>query len=241
MYVQADAKQLEWRTILLLSGDPTGIDEINKGEDTHENNRVAFSLPDRGIAKIYLFRTIFRGSGWAFANDNAFSHVSDDPDYWDDINRMFFTKYSRIDACHREWFKAVAARRPIVGPTGSRWYPPLDKYGGVDEPAAANYPVQGTGADIVATARVAIWREIRRRGKSNEWLLCNTVHDSIVIDCPKDDVQEVANMMYEVFDKLPEILYNRFKWKVAIPLPAECKVGPNLLEMKDIEYGYNRN
>lgn len=241
MYVQADASQLEWRTIVLLSGDKVGISEINSGEDTHSNNQRDFQLPDRKIAKIYLFRTIFRGSGWAFANDAAFSHVSDDPDYWDNVNRLFFSKYADINKCHHKWYQELAARRPIVGPTGSRWYPSLNDRGEVDEKAAANYPVQGTGADIVATARIAIWQEIRRRRKQDVWLMCNTVHDSIVVDCPERDVTEVATIMYEVFDKLPQILYNRFKWDVVIPLPCEVKVGRNLLDMKELKYGHNWN
>lgn len=236
MYVQADAKQLEWRTIVVLSNDQIGIKEINSGADTHELNRVEFELPTRLVAKVYLFRTIFRGSGWAFANDNAFKHVSSDPKFWDGVNERFYKKYNGIDRKHKEWFRLVAQGKPIIGPTGSRWFPPISTFGDVDEKAASNYPVQGTGADIVACARVEIWKEIRRRGKQRSWLLCNTVHDSIVVDCPDNDVQEVANMMYEVFDKLQDILYTRFNWEVPVPLPAEVKAGHNLLNMKEVLY-----
>lgn len=235
MYVQGDAKQLEWRTIVLLSGDPTGISEILNREDVHTNNQLAFNLPDRGVSKTYLFRTIFRGTGWAFANDPAFRHVSSDPTYWDNINSLFFRKYSGIDACHRKWYRRVANREPIIGPTGSRWFPPLDKYGGVDEKAAANYPVQGTGADIIAVVRTELLKEIRRRQKKS-WLLVNSVHDSVVLDVPDEDTQEAANLIYETFDKLQQTLYYRFKWDVVIPLPAEVKVGNDLLNMKELNY-----
>jgi hypothetical protein len=46
----------EWRTILELSRDPVGIQEVMNKEDTHALNQVAFSLPSRLISKIYLFR-----------------------------------------------------------------------------------------------------------------------------------------------------------------------------------------
>ena len=56
MLIQCDASQLEWRTVLELSRDQVGIDEILKGEDTHSKNQEAFNLPSRLIAKIFLFR-----------------------------------------------------------------------------------------------------------------------------------------------------------------------------------------
>ena len=98
MLIQADASQLEWRTAVELSQDEVGLQEILNKEDTHSKNQIAFELPSRLIAKIYLFRTIFRGSGWSFANDNSFMHVSSSPSYWDDVNEKFFKKYYGLDA-----------------------------------------------------------------------------------------------------------------------------------------------
>ena len=92
MLIQADAAQLEWRTAVELSKDPIGLQEILNKEDTHSKNQVAFELPSRLIAKIYLFRTIFRGSGWSFANDPDFMHVSSNPKYWDEVNYKFYEK-----------------------------------------------------------------------------------------------------------------------------------------------------
>lgn len=56
MLIGVDAAQLEWRTILELSRDPVGIQEILDGADTHALNEKAFDLPSRLIAKKYLFR-----------------------------------------------------------------------------------------------------------------------------------------------------------------------------------------
>jgi hypothetical protein len=235
MMVQGDAKGLEWRTIVILSDDKTGIDEIQAGADTHELNRVEFKLPTRLISKIYLFRTIFRGSGWAFANDANFSHVSNDPKYWDNVNDMFFAKYSGIERKHGEWFSNAARREPIVGPTGSSWLINPRHNGEIDRNAASNYPVQGTGADIVATARVTIRNRIRRREKK-DWLMVSSVHDSIVLDVPDQDVQEAANLIYESFDALQGNLKKLFNWDVPVPLPAEVKVGHNLTEMTELSH-----
>lgn len=146
MQVQCDASQLEWRTALELSRDQTGIAEILNKEDVHSLNEKAFVLPSRLIAKIYLFRTIFRGSGWAFANDPDFMHVSTDPNFWDELNVKFYSKYNGLDKCHYKWKDLVVAGKPIEGPLGRSWTINLkrDKYGNLKIPwtTLSNYPVK---------------------------------------------------------------------------------------------------
>ena len=56
MLLQCDASQLEWRTALELSGDEVGLAEVFSNEDAHAKNQLAFDLPSRLIAKIFLFR-----------------------------------------------------------------------------------------------------------------------------------------------------------------------------------------
>lgn len=121
MLISADASQLEFRTAVELSGDLVGLEEIRNHLDIHTINQKAFNLPSRLIAKIYLFRTIFRGSGWAFANDPEFSHVSSSAKYWDRVNEMFYEKYNGLDKKHKEWAELVMQGKPIVGPLGRSW------------------------------------------------------------------------------------------------------------------------
>jgi len=73
MIIQADAKALEWWTAVWLSQDPIGMEEILEGRDLHSENERAFGLPSRLIAKKYLFRTIYRGSAYAFSKDPEFA------------------------------------------------------------------------------------------------------------------------------------------------------------------------
>src|ERR1700677_84379 len=124
MIIQCDASQLEWRTALQLSRDPVGIAEVVEGQDTHALNQVAFELPSRLIAKIYLFRTIFRGSGYAFSVDPQFSHVSSDAKFWDGIGEKFYHKYYTLDAWHKLCADAVASGESLVGPSGREWFIP---------------------------------------------------------------------------------------------------------------------
>jgi hypothetical protein len=237
VYIQADAKQLEWRTPVMISRDPVGIEELlDPTIDIHKLNQNAFELPTRLISKTYLFRTIFRGSGWAFANDPDFSHVSSDPDYWDGVNERFYKKYKGIDQWHKSNAQLVAARQPIVGPTGRRWLVPMqqDYHGKPKIPwtTLANYPVQGTGADIMCVARVSLANRLKQSDVQGK--LVSTVHDSLVADVHEKDIDTVARMMYSVFDDLPKNFKKLFDYDMIVPFPCEVKVGDNLADMEEL-------
>ena len=236
MLVSCDASQLEWRTALELSQDPVGIAEIIEGQDTHSLNQKAFNLPSRLIAKIYLFRTIFRGSGYAFANDPEFMHVSDSPKFWDGIGEKFYGKYNVLDGWHKGLADQVVRGQPLTGPTGREWQISMgrDYRGELKIPwtVLTNYPVQGTGADVMMIVRISFARRLKTLGIPA--LLISTVHDSIIVDCESQYVQAVVDLFYQVFDDLVENIRRTFRYDWKVPLACECKVGTNQLDMKEI-------
>ena len=92
-----------------------------------------------------------------------------------------------------------------------------------------NHINQGVGADVMAVARVSF---------ANRWLsggfqgkLISTVHDSIVLDVPDNEVQDAATIMNDVFRDLPVNISRTFGIKWDLPLMCEIGVGPN---MKDL-------
>lgn len=233
MYTQVDASQLEWRTAVELSRDKTGIEEILDKQDTHSLNEKAFNLPSRLIAKIYLFRTIFRGSGWAFANDPAFMHVSSSPQFWDEINEKFYAKYNGLDRKHKEWADLVMHGQLIEGPTRS-WSINMarDGYGNLKIPwtILSNYPVQGTGADIMMLARISAYKRIKKY--KIPCLFTSTVHDSIITDSEEKYCQDIAAIFTDVFADLQGNIKTAFQYDWLVPMSCECKIGPNMKDMR---------
>ena len=233
MLISADAAQLEWRTAVELSGDQIGLTEIRDKQDTHSLNQVAFGLPSRLIAKIYLFRTIFRGSGFAFARDADFAHVSSSPQFWDNINERFYTKYSGLDGWHKSLSKLVMENKPIVGVMGRQWTIniPRDKMGNIKVPwtQLTNYPVQGTGADVMKLARIMFYRRIKQRNIKCDFI--TTVHDSICVDAESKWLPEIAAVFHEVFADLPNQIKNIFGYTWTVPLECEIKFGNNMKDM----------
>lgn len=232
MLIKIDAAQLEWRTAVWLSGDKVGINEILSKADIHESNRTTFDLPTRLVAKTYLFRTIFRGSGYSFSRDPAFSHVSTDPDYWDDVNSKFYAKYHGLDQWHKKLSQEVAAGRPIYSPTGRYWKIPMLPDGKLPWTVFTNYPVQGTGADIMKVARISLWNRIR--ASNMRAVLVSTVHDDLKLDAPDEEVDTVIKTAYQVFDDLPKNFKRLFNIDLPIPFPGEASVGRDLLNMEKV-------
>jgi DNA polymerase I-like protein with 3'-5' exonuclease and polymerase domains len=223
-----------------LARDPVAIEELNNNYDVHERNREAFGLPSRLIAKIYLFRTIFRGSGWSFANDPEFRHVSDDPGYWDAVNEKFFRKYHGIDLLHQRWANDVILGKPLIGPTGRQWFIEMgtDRNGNPKLPMTklTNYPVQGTAADIMMVARISFFNRLKKVGLTGR--LVSSVHDSLVVDAPEKEVESIAMMLYETFNDIPKNFKKLFNYEMAVQYPCEVKAGPNLFDMTAIDKTY---
>ena len=96
-----------------------------------------------------------------------------------------------------------------------------------------NYPVQGTGADLMALARVSLRRRLILGNYRS--LLVSTVHDDIKLDCPDDEVEAVGQLVYKVFDDIPLNLKKLWGINLPIPFPCEVKIGHNLADMHKLD------
>lgn len=235
-----DVKGLEWVTIVWFAQDPVGMDEIVSGVDQHAVNQLAFDLPDRRIAKIFVFRLIYGGSKWAYALDPDFNWISKKADYWQEVIDKFYDKYRGIQKTHDEWIRTVVRDGRLVMPTGRIFIfePFKDSRGELKWPRTQilNYPVQGTGHDIVTIARVSLYKRIKASALKDSIKFVSTVHDSIVLDCnftkESVDMGLLARIVGNVFIDLPRNFNALFNMDLNLPIQAEIKVGNNLLDME---------
>lgn len=240
MLIQVDAAQLEWRVCLELCRDETGIREVLEKQDTHSLNQQAFNLPSRLISKIYLFRTIFNhGKGYSFTVDPNFMHVSTSMKYWDDVGEKFYTKYAGLEALYQTNMALVASGKPLIGPLGRFWPLKMERdWKGelkLPETKVVNYPVQGTGADVMSIARVSFWNRLRARGWT-EVKLVSSVHDSIVVDAPAHYLEPIAQLFHDVFRDLVPNIRKLFNYEWIVPLECEVKAGNNLKDMTKVTF-----
>ena len=166
-------------------------------------------------------------------------HVSSNPKYWDEVNYKFYEKYKGLDEKHKEWARLVASGSPIIGPLGRFWPIPMgkDKKGEIYIPwtVLTNYPVQGTGADVMMIARISFAKRLEKLKLINDVKLVSSVHDSIVVDAPAAYLEQVTNLFHQVFDDLQSNIKKIFGYNWEVPLACEVKYGNNMKQMTKIE------
>ncbi len=92
-----------------------------------------------------------------------------------------------------------------------------------------NYPVQGTGGEIVQIILGKLWRHfVAHDNYNNMALLCNTVHDCVWIDVHTDVLDAVAKDTKRIMESVPEVLTDLYGMDVPVPFPVEIEVGDNL-------------
>lgn len=236
MLLNADAKQLEWVCAAYLSQDAIAIKEILDEVDQHADNQTRFGLPSRLIAKTFVFRLIYGGSAYSYANDNNFKDIGNEV-YWQKIIAEFYKKYTGLKQWHDDIFFKAKREGKLVMPTGRTYiYPPeINSMGNVKYPRTRilNYPVQGLGADLMAIARVSLRN---RLAKIEGVDLINTVHDSIMLDydpkiCYTNSIVEIVR---ECFTNIPENFERLFGKKFNLPMRVDIQVGKSWGNLEDL-------
>jgi len=96
-----------------------------------------------------------------------------------------------------------------------------------------NYPVQGTGGEIVQIVLGRLWRHfVKNDNYEGRALLCNTVHDCVWFDVQAELVKQVASETKKIMESVPELLLKLYGMKVDVPFPVEVEIGKNLYDKK---------
>lgn len=236
MLIQCDATALEWRCAAFLSKDRVAHNEIKHNIDQHTDNQRRFNLPSRLIAKTFVFRLIYGGSAFSYANDPNFMEVSRSEKWWQKVIDEFYHKYEDLHSWHIKLMQEAQLTGMVKLPTGRSFkYAPEIKNGNHVWPRTTilNYPVQGLGADVMAIARVSLYNRLKRLGIDSIKLV-NTVHDSILVDAKKEDVDRIAKTMHSVFKDLPENFERLFATPFTVPMKCEVLAGENWKEMEEV-------
>ena len=231
MLVNGDFKALEWLGAVYLSKDPIGYEEIRNGVDQHADNQRVFGLPSRLIAKTFVFRLIYGGSAYAYANDADFEGTSTEQSFWQSVIDKFYGKYSSIRRWHEAILEEVMKTGRLEIPTG-RVFQFERKKGQWPRTQILNYPVQGLGADLMVLARLLLWKRLR---SIPGILFVSTVHDSIMLDVTAEKVDLVARSFFESWDEIPTEFEKQFGVPFDLPTKVEVAVGADWKHLEEIK------
>ena len=96
-----------------------------------------------------------------------------------------------------------------------------------------NYPIQGTGGEIVQIILGKLWRHFVANDNYNgNALLCNTVHDCVWFDYHPVVQDQLAIDVKTIMESVPEVLNELYGLDVPVPFPVEVEVGANMYDKK---------
>jgi len=222
--VSADYSQVELRIMAHLSGDERLLEAFAHGEDVHRATAAEiFGVippevgPDqRRVAKSINFGLIYGMSAFGLARQLGLERSAAQT-YID----RYFARYPGV-ARYMEEARDSARRHGYVETAFGRrlWFPEIRSSQAVRrqgaERAAINAPMQGTAADLIKMAMIAVnnWLE----GSARKSRLVLQVHDELVLEVPDDELTEVRT-------HLPRLMGNVATLKA--PLVVEVGIGPN--------------
>ena len=95
-----------------------------------------------------------------------------------------------------------------------------------------NYPVQGTGGELVQMVLGQLWRWfVKNDHFGNKAFLVNTVHDCVWADCHDDVRDKVVAGMVKIMQAIPHFLKHFFGIDCPVNFPVDAEVGDDMLDM----------
>ena len=221
--VSADYSQIELRVMAHLSGDANLQKAFKEGVDIHRATagEVFGVAPDavtaeqRRAAKAINFGLIYGMSAFGLAQNLGIARDAAQT-YID----RYFARYPGVAEYMSRIKKQASANGYVETVFGRRlWLPEINAKGprrAGAERAAINAPMQGTSADLIKMAMVAVQEWLDKEKLAS--LLVMQVHDELVLDVPRPEQEVVAVA-------LPGLMCNVADLQV--PLVAETGVGDN--------------
>ncbi len=235
--LSADYSQVELRILAHITRDEYMLAAFARGEDIHASAAAkVYGVPigqvskeQRAVAKMMNFATSYGVTAFGLAQRTGLSRA----EAADFMNRYFAT-YPGVKK-YIEETTALARRQGYVETLlGRRRYFPVLKTQNTSaqaynmrqaaERAAINHPIQGTAADIIKMAMIALHQRLKEAGLKARMTL--QVHDELVLETPTGEVQQVAAIVRETMEGA---------YRLDAPLRVDMEYGPNWFDQNPIQ------
>ena len=223
----ADYSQVELRIVAALSGDRGLCQAFVDGADIHTATAakvfgVAPEEVDRGQrsqAKAVNFGILYGQGAFGLAETLKIPRREAKG-----IIEAYFHEFPDLKAYQTGLVEQARANGYVETILGrKRWLPDITSANavvrGFAERNAVNAPIQGSAADIIKVAMVRIHDALKQGGYAARMIL--QVHDELVFDVPKAEVEAVSALVKEHMEQAVEL---------AVPLEVEVQTGADWLE-----------
>jgi DNA polymerase-1 len=220
----ADYSQIEMRIMAHLSGDDALIQAFHEGEDLHRfvGARIFEVEPENVTA---LMRTKVKAMSYGLAYGLSAFGLAKQLRIPSSEAKQLMTEYFRRFGKVRDYLNTVVAEAKVNGYTETifgrrRPFPDLASPNRIvreaAERAALNAPIQGTAADIIKRAMIAIDRELQERNMTSRMVL--QVHDELVFELAPGEREALEQLVVAQMGSAAEL---------AVPLDVQVGFGAN--------------
>lgn len=226
--VAADYSQFELRLAGVMAGDQSLIEDFKSGADIHvKTASQMFKIPEsevssdqRRAAKAINFGILYGMSAHRLAGElgTTIAEARGFIDNYFEIRKPIADYISKtIEQAEVEGFvETMLGRRRPTPDVKSASFMVRE----AAKRAATNMPIQGTEADLMKRAMLAIDHEVVEAGLGEQIL---QIHDSILIETPVENAEKVAKILKREMESVaPEL---------DIPLKVDVKIGANWEEL----------
>ncbi|MGB7547742.1 MAG: DNA polymerase I, partial [Terracidiphilus sp.] len=222
--LSADYSQIELRLLAHFSGDPLLVRAFANNEDIHTlTASEVFGVPaekmdkeTRNRAKAVNFGIVYGISAFGLAAQLGIPQAEARA-YID----RYFARYQGVKAFIEKTLEATR-REGCVRTLFGRMRPIPDiesrnpNQRGFAERTAINTPLQGTAADLIKLAMIALDRKLTERKLKTRMVL--QVHDELLFEVPMDETAEIEELVRMEMEGVV---------KLSVPLVADLAFGPN--------------
>jgi DNA polymerase I len=222
--MSADYSQIELRIMAHISQDPGLLRAFAEGQDVHRATAsevfgvalAEVSSEQRRYAKVINFGLIYGMGAFGLASNLGIEQKAA-KDYIDRYFQRFagvkrYMDETRVSAKERGYVETVFGRR--------LWLPEINSGNGPRragaERQAINAPMQGTAADLIKLAMIAVQATLDTERRATRMVM--QVHDELVLEVPEAEVDWAS-------EAIPRLMSGVAK--LDVPLLAEVGVGAN--------------
>lgn len=222
--ISADYSQIELRIMAHLSDDASLITAFNEGQDIHQAtaaeifsiNLSEVSSEQRRYAKTINFGLIYGMSAFGLASNLGIERSAAQR-YID----TYFARYPKV-AQYMDSTRQYAKQHGYVETLFGRrlWLPEINSPNGprrqAAERAAINAPMQGTAADLIKRAMVAVQIWLTQEKLTSQLIM--QVHDELVLEVPESEIETIKTHLSRLMCTTAEL---------KIPLVVDIGIGNN--------------
>ncbi len=222
--VSADYSQVELRIMAHISGDEGLLKAFEAGEDIHASTAAeVFGVPrgqvtpeQRRYAKVINFGLMYGMSSFGLASQLGIERAAAQT-YID----RYFARFPGVAAYMAQVREQARAQGYVETVFGRRVWLPEIRSGNnarrqAAERAAINAPMQGTAADLIKLAMIAVHRWLEERSLASRLIL--QVHDELVLEVPEGELEEVKGTVPRLMEGVA---------RLRVPLVVDVGVGRN--------------